>query len=213
MAEKRRAKRYPRRLKVRFGEANKPGFPHSGLTNDVSSSGLFVVSGQNTKPGTRLHLEVLLPGDAPLYLEGIVMRQVLVPTELRQVVKSGFGVRYLSGAELMAELVPALSTTRKEDPFYLPFLDEGSWRSMVDKELRRGGVFIWSNKPLSPSSTLTVTFDLRFMEQILAFESKVVHCMPGPDGRMGIALLFTDAPSVALAIAKTLGDAPNASSS
>ena len=94
-----------------------------GLTNDVSATGLFVVTSQKPKPGTRLHLEVTMPGELPLFLEGVVMRQVLVPPELRQVVKSGFGIRYLLGSELMAELVPAMTSPVKEDPFLLTFGD------------------------------------------------------------------------------------------
>ena len=55
---------------MRFGESTVTGFPHSGLTNDVSTSGLFVVTSQTPKPGTRLHLEVMLQGEKPLYIEG-----------------------------------------------------------------------------------------------------------------------------------------------
>lgn len=129
MGEKRKSKRHGRRLKVRFGESNVGGFPHSGLTNDVSTTGLFVVTGQTPKPGTRLHLEVMLQNEKPLYVEGVVARLVLVPPELRLIMKAGVGVRYLLGHELLSELSPALSPPKKDDPFTLTFDDEASWRA------------------------------------------------------------------------------------
>lgn len=205
MGEKRRSKRHARRLKVRFGEAGTVGFPHSGLTNDVSATGLFVVSSQTPKPGTRLHLEVMMQGEKPLYLEGVVSRLVLVPPELRQIMKAGFGLRYLLGTELMAELVPSINQVRRDDPFTLSFADEASWRAAVDKEYKRGGAFVWSPKPAATNTIITVTFDLQFLERQLAFEARVVHVMPGPDGRHGIALMFVDPGGAAASLTSTLG--------
>ena len=205
MGEKRRSKRHARRLKVRFGDTGTVGFPHSGLTNDVSATGLFVVSGQSPKPGTRVHLEVTMPGEKPLFIEGVVARQVIVPPELRQVVRTGFGVRYLPGTELMAELVPALQVVRKDDPFCLSFTEFTDWRDAVEKEFKRGGAFVWSPKPVLQNTIITVTFDLRFLERQLAFEARVVHVMPGPDGRHGVALMFVDPAGAASALSATLG--------
>jgi hypothetical protein len=203
--EKRRSKRHARRLKVKFGEKGTATFPHSGLTNDVSATGLFVVTGQKPKPGTRLHLEVTLPGELPLFIEGVVTRQVLVPPELRQVVKSGFGIRYLSGTELMAEIVPAMSAPHKEDPFLLTFADEASWQAAVEKDFRRGGLFVWTRKTVAQNMIVTVTFDLLFLQRQLAFEARVVHTNTGPDGRIGVAMIFVDAPAAIAALTSTIG--------
>lgn len=205
MAEKRRSKRHARRLKVKFGEKGTTAFPYSGLTNDVSTTGLFVVSSHNPRPGTRLHLEVTMPGELPLFIEGVVARQVMVPPELRQVVKSGFGVRYLLGAELMAELVPAMFSPLKDDPFCLTFLDEPSWREAVEREFKRGGAFVWAQQTVAQNTIITVTFDLRFLSRRLAFEARVVHTNPAPDGRYGVALMFVDPAGAAAALNSTLG--------
>jgi hypothetical protein len=205
MAEKRRSKRHARRLKVKFGEKGTAVFPHTGLTNDVSATGLFVVSSHNPKPGMRLHLEVTLPGELPLFMEGVVARQVNVPPELRQVVKSGFGVRYLMGSELMAELVPAMSNPVKDDPFTVTFTDDTAWRAAVEKEFRRGGAFVWTQRTVAQNTIITVTFDLRFLGRQLAFEARVVHTMPGADGRFGVALMFVDPVGAAAALDATLG--------
>ena len=205
MGEKRRSKRHARRLKVRFGESGTAGFPHTGLTNDVSATGLFVVTNTNLKPGTRVHVEVTMPGEVPLYIEGVVARQVIVPPELRQVVRAGFGVRYLLGTELMAELVPALSAPRRDDPFWLIYDDPEVWRVAWDKELKRGGCFVWSSKPVASNTIVKLTIELRFLGRTLAFEARVVHAMPGPDGRHGVALMFVDPTGAAAALSATLG--------
>jgi Tfp pilus assembly protein PilZ len=202
--EKRRARRHGRRLRIRYGEKGK-GFTSTGLTNDVSSTGLFVLSNSSPKPGTRVHLEVTLPGEVVLFVEGVVARQVLVPPELRQVVKAGFGVRFLQGTELMAELVPPLrDPAKKDDPFSLVFEDAAAWKSAWEKEYSRGGVFVWSSKSVAANSTVTLTFDLRFADRALAFEARVVHVMPGADGRFGIALMFTDVAGATNALSATV---------
>jgi hypothetical protein len=139
MGEKRRSKRHGRRLKVRFGEAGTTGFPYQGLTNDVSSTGLFVVSSQTPRPGTRVHLEVMMQGERPLFVEGVVARLVIVPPELRQIMKAGFGIRYLLGNEVMGELVPSLSAPRPDDPFTLTFTDDATWRAAVEKSSSGAG--------------------------------------------------------------------------
>lgn len=205
MGEKRRSKRHARRLKVRFGESGSAGFSHSGLTNDVSSTGLFVVTSANFKPGTRLHMEVTMPGEVGLFVETVVARQVIVPPELRQVVRAGFGVRYLLGTELMAELVPALSAPRRDDPFWLSFDEPEAWRAAWEKELKRGGCFVWSSKPVAQNTIVKLTVDLRFLGRTLAFEARVVHAMPGADGRHGVALMFVDPAGAAAALSATLG--------
>lgn len=201
--EKRRSKRHARRLKVRFGEKG-TGFPHSGLTNDVSASGLFVVTGQRPKPGTRLHLEVTMPGEVPLFLEGVVTRLVLVPPELRQMLRGGFGLRYLQGNELATELVPSLGSTAKEDPFLLSFADEAAWRAAVEKDFRRGGLYVWTKKAVVPHAIVTVTFDLIFLSRQLAFDARVVNTNPAADGRTGVSMMFLDPPSVVASLTSTL---------
>lgn len=208
MSEKRKSKRHARRLKVRFGDAGSEAFPYSGLTHDVSATGLFVTSSHVPRPGTRLHLEVFLPGEHPLFVEGVVSRLVLVPPELRSIRQQGFGVRYLQGGELLHELVPRITkAANDDDPFTLVFTDREAWQHMLHSELKRGGVFLWSPKPVAPASSVTVTFDLRFIERRLSFIARVVHATNGEDGRHGVALMFVDAGGAAMALLQTLSAA------
>lgn len=203
--EKRRSKRHARRLKVRFGDATVAGFPYSGFTNDVSSTGLFIVAGHSLTPGTRVHAEVTLPGERPLYIEAVVTRQAVVPPELRQVVRSGFGARFLTGVELMAELVPALAAPKKDDPFLLTYADAEALRGAMERELKRGGVFLWSPKAVPQNTIVTLVFDLKFADKQLAFEARVVHTTPANDGRFGVALMFVDAGAAVTSLSSTLG--------
>ena len=101
--EKRRNRRYAKRFKVRFGVKD---LSLTGFTNDVSATGMFVVTTTQMAIGQRVHVEVLLDGDEKLYFEGAVARLTLVAPELRQIMKGGFGLRFLTGAELipLAEL-------------------------------------------------------------------------------------------------------------
>jgi hypothetical protein len=202
--EKRHSKRHARRLRLKYGEKG-TGFPHTALTHDLSATGMFVVASDSPKPGTRVHFEVTLPSEQPLFLEGVVARQVIVPAELRQVMKSGFGVRFLVGTELMAELVPTTVALLKDDPFCLTFADEPAWRAAVEKEFKRGGAFVWSAKSVAQNSLVNLTFDLRFLHKHLALEARVVHTNAEPDGRIGVALMFVDPVGAKTALQSTLG--------
>jgi hypothetical protein len=203
--EKRQARRHGRRLKVRYGERER-GFVNTGLTSDVSATGMFVLANSSPAPGTRLHLEVTLPGEVPVFVEGVVARQVIVPQALRQVVKSGFGFRYLMGTELVAELVPSLRVVAPaSDVFTLGFDSASEWRLAWEREYSRGGAFVWSDRAVARNAVATLTFDLRFLKRKLSFEARVVHVLPSTEGRQGIALMFVDVAEATSALGGTLG--------
>lgn len=207
--EKRKAKRHGRRLRVRFGGRGDEGFPHNGFTHDISASGMFVVTGHGVRPGERVHCEVSLPSGAPLFLEGLVARQVIVPPELRAVVRSGFGLRFLLGNEVLGELVPsqAASLAPQEDPFCLAFHSAPEWRALFEQDLRRGGAYVWTDEPVENNSLVTVTFDLRFIKRQLSCEGRVVRAEPWPDGRTRHAVAFVDPVATVAALQQTFVNA------
>jgi Tfp pilus assembly protein PilZ len=184
--EKRKTRRHTRRLRVRFGEHE---LGQSGFTSDVSSSGLFVVTSSPVNLGQRLHVEVTVDTDRRLLFEGVVARLTIVPQELRQVMKGGFGLRFLTGAELMAEMVPHLKDKVR---LTITYPTAESFKRAWLADLQRGGVFAWSEKEQPLNSILFVELDLAFAQRLLSFEARVVHVVPGEDGRFGVALMFLE---------------------
>lgn len=188
--ERRRHKRYVKRVKVRFGDGD---LSSNGFTANVSEGGLFIVATPSVKVGQRLHVQFDL-APRPDYTEVVVARLALVPPELRSAIKGGFGVRYLTPRELMADLVPSAGGARTHTIAY-----ETAWAlaQAYDKELRRGGVFLWSEQAETVDAVLPVEFDLVWANQAVQLNAKVVTVVPGPDGRHGLALMFVDGPSAA----------------
>lgn len=191
MAEKRTARRLARRLKVRFGEKERGGFTSTGLTNDISSTGMFVSTNAVAAitPGTRLHLEVTTPENQLMYFEGVVARQVVVPPELRAVIKEGFGLRFLTGSDLVSELVPAAQTSGQ---LRLTYETVAALRDAWERELKRGGAFCWTDRACALNSIVVVEVNLPFAGRRLTFDARVVHLVPEQQGRHGLAFMFVD---------------------
>jgi hypothetical protein len=192
--EKRKAKRHARRLRVRFGDSKIEGFPFGGLTNDVSSTGMFVVTSHSSAPGSRLHFEVLLADQRPIYLEGVVARRVLVPPELRTVVRTGIGVRFLGGLELMGEFVPTTRSASpiKADPFKLTFKTPSEWKAAFEQDFKLGSANVVSAERVAPNTIVTLTIDLPFLKKQVVCEARVVRQELWFDGRTNHALAFME---------------------
>lgn len=184
--EKRRTRRYSRRLRVRFGPSD---FSHAGFTSDISATGMFVVTSAPVSIGNRIHVEVAIDEKEKLFFEGVVARLTIVPSELRQIVKGGFGLRFLTGPELMSEMIPHLKDKVRLISTY-PTAE--SFKKSWHGELQRGGVFAWSEKEHPVNSILFVELDLSFCNRMFSFEARVVHVVPGADGKFGIALMFLE---------------------
>ena len=184
--EKRRNRRYAKRFKVRFGTRE---LTSTGFTHDVSATGLFVVSTQQLSLGERLHVEVQLDGEKKLMFEGVVARLTLVAPELRQLMKGGFGVRFLTGTELMGEMVPHLKDKTR---IVLTYPTQASFQSAFEKELRRGGCFVWASRHYPVDSIVYLEIEAEFCNRSVAFECRVMNVVTADDGRFGTALMFLE---------------------
>ncbi len=202
--EKRRNRRYARRVRVRFGDK---GFSHAGFTSDVSSTGLFVVTGNMFPVKTRLHLEVTTENERQLFFEAVVMRQRVVAPELRQVIRGGLGLRLLAPSELVPEMVPQLRD-KSAVALQVTYHSTAELRTAFEKELSRGGVFVWSHTPQLANSVVGVEFDFPFASRSLVAQARVVHTLPEQDGRHGVGLIFIDGEAVVSSIATLVGEAP-----
>lgn len=188
MAEKRRHKRYAKRLTVRYGARE---INHTGYVVDVSLSGMFIASGMLPELHSRLHLMVQSDSGGPVYFEGIVARHKQVPPELRSIARGGFGVRFLLPEELLAELVPkSLISTAKLD---VTFRTREDLKAAFDREIRAGGLFLQSDKKFERDAVVTLVMRLAFADCDLEFEGKVVHVTGGETpGPKGVALVFVE---------------------
>lgn len=197
--EKRRNRRYAKRFKVRFGFKD---LSLTGFTNDVSATGMFVVTTTQMNIGQRVHVEVLLDGDEKLYFEGAVARLTLVAPELRQIMKGGFGLRFLTGAELMGEMVPHLKDRSR---IVMTYPTLAGFQNAFDTELRRGGVFVWTTTHYPVNTIVHIEIEADFVNRSIAFECRVMHVVNGPDGRFGTALMFLDQGAAMLGLSALAG--------
>lgn len=190
--EKRRHRRYPRRVTVRFGEAE---MTHSGITCDISSTGAFIISGLLPPLDARLHLQVVLDGKRSVFMEGVVRRHRVVPPGLRQVERGGFGVRFLTPGELVSEVVPQLGPGgRFEVVFESPTRFAQAW----EQQLRHGGVFLITDRSLPRDAAVSVEIRLVFAAQSWEFDGRVVQVMEA--GTRGLAVVFDDRRAVEQAL-------------
>jgi len=113
VAEKRNLNRYKKRLSVRFG----PDAPSQlAFSEDVSDHGLFIKTGKIYPLGTILKIEITLPDDDCVFLEGMVRWTKKVPPQLiNKVQKAGLGVKimkFIAGQAAYAEFVADMHTRR-----------------------------------------------------------------------------------------------------
>lgn len=109
MAEKRERKRKRKRLKLRFGV----DYPKRvAFTEDLSNYGLFIITAQPELPGSKLLLQITLPGEEEVIARGRVQWAKKVPPSLVHIAKKGgMGVRvthFESGEKAFLDLLAEL---------------------------------------------------------------------------------------------------------
>jgi hypothetical protein len=93
MAEKRVMRRIRRRLSLRFG-VDTP--VRLAFTEDVTDHGMFIKTTNLYPPGTRIAIELILPGEKRVLLKGMIRWSKKVPpTMIHLVRKAGIGVKIL----------------------------------------------------------------------------------------------------------------------
>lgn len=191
MSEKRKFKRFPRRHQVRYGESE---FTQLGFTGDLSTSGMFVV-GTRPKLESRIHIELQVDALSKLYFEGRVVRLIEVPPNLRQIRKAGFGVRFLTSAELLGDLLPKglaqLPSLAPANPqLELSFDTPEALATASEREFKRGGAFAWGTGVFAVNSQLQIRVTAAWLQKAVTIDAQVVNVIAGPDGRSGVAVMF-----------------------
>jgi hypothetical protein len=177
MKERRKARRYGRRLTVRWGEA---GFEHGGFTQDISSSGMFVVSRALPEVGKRVHLQVQVTATQTAHFEGRVQRHKQAPRALQSVAPTGFGVSFIPLEELVEDILPRLRAA----PLELSCATADDARRLLEDQLRRGGLFVATAATPARDEALTVVLRLPFADTDVVLDGRVMQVMPGA----GVAL-------------------------
>lgn len=196
MTEKRRHRRYRRRLAVKYGTE---GFTSSGFTSDISSGGLFIITTHLVALNTRLHLQLITGQTRSIYFEGEVRRQKISPPQLGTLAKPGFAVRFLSPEEVLGELVAG---GQEERVLELRFTSPELLRQAYDRELRSGSAFVQTSLTLTQDARIPVRLELDFVPQTLEFEATVL--LLSGNGA-GVGILFTDRPALLAALKPFLG--------
>lgn len=185
MAEKRQHRRFKKRYTVRFGTND---LTKSGITGDISKGGAFILTRDLIPLDTRVHLQVQLDQKSFVLFEGIVQRHRKVPPELRQMDPGGFGVRFLYPGEVVADIVNKDTTT-----FELHFASPDNLKAAYDRELRMGGAFILTDKPLRIQDKVMVELCMDYAGETLEHEATVVHItLPQGTTRAGVSVMFGD---------------------
>ncbi len=179
---------------VRYGERE---LTHSGFTHDISRGGAFIVSPYRPALDSSLHLQLLLDQERSLYFEVSVRRHKIIPPQLRSVDKGGFGVRFLSAAELLADVL-AESGNRWE----VAYATRADLKLAYEAEFRHGGVFVSTQREVERGSDVMLCVRLDFVGKTFEFDALVVHVADGSTpGPRGFWLLFKLAKDVEAAMA------------
>ena len=80
-----------------------------GIVLDLSANGVFVQTSATLPPGSRVDLELQLPGSKePIRIHGRVARRRAVPARLRSVVQGGIGVAIDNAPEAFFRFIAEL---------------------------------------------------------------------------------------------------------
>ncbi len=91
MAEKRKSKRVPLRVIVRYGISIPP--EHTAFLTDFSKGGVNIKTNRVFKPGTKLFMEIEIDGRV-LNAEGVVVWAKQVPQALSRIIRNGMGIKF-----------------------------------------------------------------------------------------------------------------------
>ena len=103
--------RKKKRLKMRFGVDHPK---RVAFTGDLSAGGLYIITGQPERPGTKLLIAINLPDEQEVILSGRVRWAKKVPPNLiRLANKAGMGVEFIHFESGEQALTDYLATLRR----------------------------------------------------------------------------------------------------
>ncbi len=193
--ERRGDRRALRRFRVSFWPRGS-GDRHVGYTVNISTTGMFVATTRPLPPGTRLRVQVG-PDNRDFILEAEVARALRVQQQFQNVRPSGMGLRFLSVAELVAELAPetaaqppapephaARSLPPPEAGVYrVVFNERQQLMAALESDVKTGWLYVPTSEPADAGEVVEIDLTVRGYESdTLRLRALVVECPWGrPD--------------------------------
>ena len=110
--DRRRDRRWPRVLDVRFWTPGEEDDARRASATNISRGGIFIRTSTISPTGTRLRVEVIHAHHG-FVCEGIVKRAIRTPSHFQSVRPSGMGIRFLLPGELVEELLPHMASVER----------------------------------------------------------------------------------------------------
>ncbi len=132
MAKQARAKRHAKRLMVELWDHGS-GRKVTGFTTNISATGMYVATRTVVPAGTRVRVQ-FKHHDTFLAAEAEIVRVLKQPLELRGIQSDGVGVRFLSVAELVGDLLGGVAV-REQKPSVRPSAPAPNERPPADGSL------------------------------------------------------------------------------
>jgi hypothetical protein len=170
-AERRRHARARKRFAVRFGPGD---LAHSGYTQDVSESGIYLLANMLYPPNTVLVLQVEYP-EKTLTLRGIVRWSKDLPPAFRRNLRGGMGVEFTTAVAKEA------STRTPKVAAGPPTQDSGRSHSGPPPEVEEKHLGGGATRRRQISTTAGNTFEVLQTEYRGAFYVRVFQ-LPRTDG-------------------------------
>lgn len=190
--ERRGGKRRFRRFQAHFWRRGSD--VHSvGFTTNISDTGLFVATNRPLGKGTRIRVEVGAEVKGVIF-EAEVVHAFSAELGLQGMRKSGMGVRFLSVADLVAELFPEVESTAaarkdaagEEGVFPVIFSHRDILLETFERDIKIGALFVPTLKPKEVGEHVIVELSVADGDsQPLRMTAKVVQCFeptPSIDG-------------------------------
>ena len=104
MIEKRGKERFSKEIPLTFSEGTTT---HKGMSSDFSSSGVFIITRQPFKPGTRTKMSLEISHKEKIYLTGVVVRAIKTGDVN---IKDGMGIKLTDSPFLYQKFLDRLKS-------------------------------------------------------------------------------------------------------
>jgi Tfp pilus assembly protein PilZ len=185
MGEQRRHRRFKRKLRVEYSQ---PDGVKTAYTSDLSSGGIFINASSLPPLDSRLRLQLFFDETRSVVIESTVRRHKLLTPEGLPHAKSGFGARFLTPEELMAEVLG------DRNRLQLRYPTPDALKVAYETELKFGAVFIPTDRQLVADSEVTVDLSLGFISRSFDFSATVLQVLSGSSAgaSRGLEVRFKD---------------------